>query len=97
MKKSKVSRLEEEQSFNTTQFNKQGDLITAEAVNKNVKQLSMKTPTKEVAPSRVKLTTAMLPDVLKWVKVYAVETGVSPADVLEAAVLDYQDKKRQNV
>ena len=95
MKKPKVSRLE--QPFDNTAFNTQGNLPTMEAANKNVEQLTAQISVKEAPIGRVKLTTAMLPDVLKWVKIYAAETGVSPADVLEAAVLDYQDKKRQNV
>jgi hypothetical protein len=94
MKKPKISRLEP--SFDMTAFDKQGNLPTAEAANKNVEQLTVQTPIKEAAIGRVKLTTAMLPNVVRWVKVYAAETGVSPADVLEAAVLDYQDKKRRN-
>ena len=94
MKKPKISRLE--QPFDNTAFNTQGNLPTAEVANKNVEQLTAQTSVKEAATGRVKLTTAMLPDVVKWVKVYAAETGVSPADILEAAVLDYQDKKRRN-
>lgn len=93
--KNKVSRLE--QPFDNTPFNTQGNLPTTEAANKNVEQLITHTSIKEAAIGRVKLTTAMLPDVLKWVKIHAAETGVSPADVLEAAVLDYQDKKRRSV
>jgi hypothetical protein len=96
MKKLKASRLEQEPPFNAVEFDKQGNLPTIEVANKNVEQLMVQTPIKEVAIGRVKLTTAMLPDVVKWVKVYAAETGVSPADILEAAVLDYQDKKRRN-
>lgn len=94
MNKSKISRLE--QPFDTAAFDKKGDLPTMEVANKSVEQLTVQTPIKETAIGRVKLTTAMLPDVVKWVKVYAAETGVSPADILEAAVLDYQDKKRRN-
>jgi hypothetical protein len=93
MKKPKVSRLDE--SFDTVAFDKQGNLPTIEVANRNVEQLTQ-TSIKEATTGRVKLTTAMLPDVVKWVKVYAAETGVSPADILEAAVLDYQDKKRRN-
>lgn len=92
MKKQKVSRLEP--SFDTAAFDRQGDLPTTETVNKTVEQLT-KQPIKEPI-GRVKLTTAMLPNIVKWVKVHAAETGVSPADILEAAVLDYQDKKRRN-
>ena len=51
-------------------------------------------PIKEKAIGRVKFTTAIRKDVVKWVKHYAVEADETPADVLENALLFYMDYKK---
>jgi hypothetical protein len=99
MKKQNISRLDLAQTPNVdhSAFESKSDLPTAEMANKQVEQLTGQLqPSKEVAIGRVKLTTAMLPSVVTWFKVYAAQKGVTLADVLEAAALDYQDKIRRN-
>lgn len=51
-------------------------------------------PIKEKAIGRVKFTTSLRDDVIKWLKHYAIDTGETPADVLENAVLFYMDYKK---
>ena len=51
-------------------------------------------PVKEKAIGRVKFTTALRQDIVKWLKHYAIEADETPADVLENALLFYMDYKK---
>lgn len=93
-----------------TAFKTGGDLPTLETANDLILQITQTTeklqmvefaepksygrPIKEKAIGRVKFTTAIRKDVVKWVKHYAVEADETPADVLENALLFYMDYKK---
>lgn len=50
-------------------------------------------PVKEKAIGRVKFTTALRQDVVKWLKHYAIEANETAADILENALLFYKNHK----
>ena len=50
-------------------------------------------PVKEKAIGRVKFTTALRQDVVKWLKHYAIEADETAADILENALLFYKNHK----
>lgn len=51
---------------------------------------------KEASADRVKYTTAINDSLLKWVKHYAIENGVTSADVIENALNLYRHEKERN-
>lgn len=51
---------------------------------------------KEASADRVKYTTAINDSLLKWVKHYAIENGVTSADVIENALNLYRYEKDRN-
>jgi hypothetical protein len=51
---------------------------------------------KEIAEGRVKFTTSLQESLIKWVKIYAVETKQTPADILETALNLYKYEKERN-
>ncbi len=53
-------------------------------------------PIKENSIGRMPYTTSIRPNVIKWVRHYAIETGQTPADVLETALLVYMNEKEKN-
>lgn len=68
----------------------------SKATNKQLPMDTMKTygrPLKEAAIGRVKFTTALQDDLVTWLKVYAANTKVSVADVVEKAVTAYKHEK----
>lgn len=52
-------------------------------------------PIKEAAKDRVKFTTSLRNDLVKWLKIEAAQSGRTAADVLEIAVLDYVNYKNK--
>jgi hypothetical protein len=92
MKKQKVSRVET--PFDPSVFETKGALPSLEIANQAIQELTGQVkqtgrPIKNSAIGRVKFTTAIRSDVVKWLKIRAVEQGVSPADVLEEALLAF--------
>jgi hypothetical protein len=51
---------------------------------------------KEASADRVKYTTAINDSLLKWVKHYAINTGVTSADIIENALQLYRYEKERN-
>ena len=49
-------------------------------------------PIKENAIGRVKFTTALRPDVVKWLKTYAIANDQTAADILETALVKFKDE-----
>ena len=49
-------------------------------------------PQKETAVGRIKYTTSLRGEVVKWLKTKAVQMDLTPADLLEAALFDYRKK-----
>jgi hypothetical protein len=96
MKKQKVSRVEP--SFDPSVFETKGELPSIEFANQAVQELTLTPkqigrPIKSNAIGRVKFTTAIRADVVKWVKMQAVERSLSPADVLEEALLAFMESQ----
>ena len=53
-------------------------------------------PIKENAIGRVKFTTALRPDVVKWLKTYAIANDQTAADILETALIKYKSENDPN-
>ena len=53
-------------------------------------------PIKENAVGRVKFTTALRPDVVKWLKTYAIANDQTAADILEIALIKYKAQTDPN-
>lgn len=53
-------------------------------------------PKKENAEGRVRLSTLLQPSLIKWLKIQAVESQSSLADILENAVNLYKYEKERN-
>lgn len=41
---------------------------------------------------RVKLTTAIEPNLLQWLKIHAIKSNLSPADIIDAALREYKER-----
>lgn len=107
--KKKILRAETPQ-IKASAFNSVDALPSTETANDLVSQIASTTaklqiaefnepkgngrPIKEKAIGRVKFTTSLRGDVVKWLKHYAIDTGETSADVLENAVLFYMDYKK---
>lgn len=84
----------------TEQANKNVEALTGQkALKEEIKQMTKKLemadratgrPKKEAAKDRVKFTTSLRSDLVKWLKLQAIEQGVTPADILEKAIMRYK-------
>lgn len=93
MKKQKATALTPD--FDPSVFEKPAaQLPPRDAVQKTIAEISQPKPTATPARmGRVKLTTAIYPDLLEWLKIHAVKSNVSPADILDIALREYRKSK----
>ena len=88
-------------SVNIESFTASSDLPSTEQANKAVQVLTGQTatepkatgrPIKKNSIGRVKYTTSLRADLVKWIKQKALDSDQTPADILEKAVLQYRGK-----
>lgn len=93
MKKQKTTALTPD--FDPSVFGKPAaDLPQRDEVQKTIVAIAQ--PKATPTPSkmgRVKLTTAIYPELLEWLKIHAVKSNVTAADIIDIALREYRKSK----
>lgn len=93
MKKQKATALTPD--FDPSVFDKPAaQLPPRDVVQKTISEIAQpKATTTPAKIGRVKLTTAIYPELLEWLKIHAIKSNLSPADIIDIALREYRKSK----